>query len=438
MNLSLLFIPSLFLLCLSSGRAMAGVSDAPPPAVSHATLVPQPVSTIRAAEVFEQYCFDCHGDGASKGGFALDTLLERTVADPAQWEKVWKTVRQGFMPPSDADQPPVADRKALTHWIAQQQLGVDYAKPDPGRVTMRRLNRMEYEFTVTDLFGVDLVSEGNFSSDAAVSRARLRDMLPPDDTAFGFDNIGDFQTLSPALLEKYFDLAEFVVDRVILQEGPRAPERLLDPARLAISRPKDSTVTEHRIGFETPHPGRYRVEVQFSLGGWHEYGGAYDFSLSVDEAPQMKEAFEEGGYKTYRFSRELALEKGSHQLSFWTHPVKPAATGKLNPFVLRPKLRVVGPLDSGLFEYPESHRKIFFRGEAAGGFDERREYARAIMKRVADRAFRRPAPEPLVERLADLVMRAPEFRRGVGQGLMAILTSPKFLFRTELQPQPDD
>lgn len=171
-----------------------------------------PPSSLKAPEIFEQYCFDCHGDGSKKGGFALDALLENS--NTADWEKVWKTVRQGFMPPSKhAERLPDAARKALTHWIAEQQLGVDYARPDPGRVTMRRLNRMEYEFTVTDLFGVDLVSEGNFSSDTASSRARLREMLPPDDTAFGFDNIGDFQTLSPALLEKYFDLAEFVVDR---------------------------------------------------------------------------------------------------------------------------------------------------------------------------------------------------------------------------------
>jgi hypothetical protein len=60
------------------------------------------------------------------------------------------------------------------------------------------------------------------------------------------------------------------------------------------------------------------------------------------------------------------------------------------------------------------------------------------MQRIADRAFRRPADAALVDRLADLVLQAPQFERGVAQALMAILTSPKFLFRAELQPQPDD
>jgi hypothetical protein len=64
---------------------------------------------------------------------------------------------------------------------------------------MRRLNRMEYEYSVTDLFGVDLTAVRAFSSDASSAvETRLRDMLPPDDTAYGFDGIGDFQTLSPA------------------------------------------------------------------------------------------------------------------------------------------------------------------------------------------------------------------------------------------------
>jgi mono/diheme cytochrome c family protein len=154
-------------------------------------------------QLLEQHCFDCHGDGAKKGGFSLDQILTPTGAPDAHqpaWQKAWKIVRHGFMPPADADPIPEAERKALIQWIEEQQLGVNHAQPDPGRVTMRRLNRMEYEFTVSDLFGVDLVAEADSSSDGN-SRARLRDLLPPDDTAFGFDNIGDFQTLSPALLE---------------------------------------------------------------------------------------------------------------------------------------------------------------------------------------------------------------------------------------------
>ena len=423
---------TLLLACSATllGRAVAGEAGA-------ATQTPP----LDARKIFEQSCFDCHGDGEKKGKFSLEELLQAkdTDAGRAQWQKTWKTVRQGFMPPADADEPlPERDRKVLTQWIEQQRLGVDYAQPDPGRVTIRRLNRIEYEYTITDLFGVDLVADGEFSSDGANSKTRLREMLPPDDTAFGFDNNGDFQTLSPALLEKYFNLAEYVVDHVISQDGPRFPVQPLNAADVKVSRANDRQHTDHELGFDVSREGKYRLEVQFALGGWQEYGGAYDFALRVDDHPTIQEMVENGGQKTYRLAGEMTLARGPHRLAFTTDATKPAVTGKFEPLELRPKMRLVGPLDPSFLEYPESHRAIFFKGAAPGEEAARRTYAREILQRVADRAFRRPTPPALLDRLADLAMRSPQFERGVGEGIMAILTSPKFLYRAELQAQPDD
>ncbi len=393
-----------------------------------------------APHMFEESCFDCHGDGERKGDFALDKLLEKgnTEAVRAQWEKAWKLVRHGFMPPAGADVLPDGERRKITRWIEQERLGVNYAKPDPGRVTIRRLNRMEYEFTITDLFGVDLVADGDFSSDGATTKARLREMLPPDDTAFGFDNIGDFQTLSPGLLEKYFNLAEYVVDQVISLDGPHPPQLVLNAADLKIAKNSERTHTDHEMNLEVPHEGKYRLELQFALGGWREYGGAYDFALRVDEQQIIKTTVEVGGQKIYRPGSDVTLTRGGHRLAFFTEATKPGLNGKFEHLELRPKMRLVGPLDAGIVEYPESHRRIFFNGTPAKDADARRKYAREIMRRVVDRAFRRPAADAVVERLVEMVMRAPKFEQGVAQGLMAILVSPKFLFRAELQPQPDD
>ena len=178
-----------------------------------------------ARPLIESHCFDCHGNGASEGNLSLDALLaaDDSPAVRSQWRKVWKMVRQGFMPPADAEPLARDDRQAITQWIEQASLGVDYDDPDPGRVTMRRLNRMEYEFTVNDLFGLDVTVMEDLSSLSQGKEKRLRDMLPPDDTAYGFDNIGDFQTLSPALLEKYFEIAELIVSKVIVTDGPWYP-----------------------------------------------------------------------------------------------------------------------------------------------------------------------------------------------------------------------
>jgi len=392
-----------------------------------------------AEVLFERYCYDCHGEGLRKGGVALDKLLEAGEApeNRHQWEKAWKIVRTELMPPAGEDQPTEAERLAITQWIEEAKFGVDRENPDPGRVTIRRMNRMEYEHSVTDLFGTEFSSEGNFSSDATTARIRLRDKLPPDDTAFGFDNIGDFQTLSPALLEKYFDIAEFVVDQVIVTDGPKVPVQNIARG-LAVDRIAENRRTEHHANFEVEHSGRYRVDIQFTLGGWREFGGGFDFVLSAGGRELEKDVIEVGGQRTHRYSQEIELNAGPNYLQLATTAIKPDADGKMVHLELQPRIQLTGPLDGEIRSYPEAHRRIFFNGEAPADPEARRDYAREILRRVADRAFRRPTDEPRLDRLIGIAMRNDHFESGISQALTAILASPRFLFRAEAQPEPDD
>ena len=376
----------------------------------------------------------------NKGKIALDEMLQsaKKGAPRAQWEKAWRIVRHEFMPPAGAERPSTAERKAITQWIEQSALDVDYSKPDPGRVTIRRLNRMEYDYSITDLFGVNLSAEQDFSSDRSSEGRKLRDRLPPDDTAFGFDNNGDFLTLSPALLDKFFNLADYVVENVISFDGPRHPQFDLARAGLKTSKIEATKRVTQSVEFDVPLSGRYRVDVQFNVGNFAEIAGTFEVILENDGHPLARDEILIGGHKTHKYNPEVSLEKGRHQLTVSTTPIKADAKGKLNFLEFRPRMRLTGPIGTGVYEYPESHRKIFFRGDAPSLPAERRAYARAIAQRVADRAFRRPVEEATLERLTDLVMRNDSFERGVGQALTAILTSPKFLYRSELQPQPDD
>lgn len=391
-------------------------------------------------ELLDVFCYDCHGEGTHKGDMALDKLLEEAPStDRARhWEKVWKIIRHEFMPPADAERPSDAERRKITQWIEEKMLGVDRANPDPGRVTIRRLNRMEYEFTITDLFGSDLTSEEKYSGDSALLNKRLRDRLPPDDTAFGFDNIGDFQSLSPALLEKYFDIAEFVVDRVVSVDGPTHAERGVDTAGIKTVKAEIEKRAEQVVEFNVTTAGKYRVDVQFTLGGWFDYGGAYDFSLKVDDEQFFNEVIEVGGQHTHQFTPEKQLEPGTHRVVFSTLAKKADSKGKLNYLELRPRIRLIGPVDIAPTVFPEAHRRIFTRGEAPADPAAREAYAREIVRRVADRAFRRPTDEGTIDRLTAVVMRNEQFERGVREAFSAILTSPRFLFRAELQPQPND
>jgi len=389
-------------------------------------------------KAFQRYCYECHADGMSKGKIDLDEMFtpDGVKKQQREWEKAWKIVRHEFMPPLGADKPSPEERKAITDWIAKEVFAVDFTRPDPGRVTIRRLNRVEYENSVQDLFGYDFAADQAYSSDGAGATMRLRDRLPPDDTAFGFDNIGDFQTVSPALLEKYFDIADFVVSHVVQESAPEPELNVSGDVKVTRSVPSQSTT--HAVVFDVKHDGQYRVEVQFTLGGWQDYGGGFAFLLQLDGRELTRDLVEIGGYKRYRYTHEVSLTAGNHTLAFSTDPKKPDHKGNKKHLELRSKVTITGPLGTEFANYSEAHRRIFFRGDAPTDASERAAYAREILEPIATRAFRRPVDQETLNGLTELALRNSDFKRGIAQSLTAILTSPKFFFRAETQPRPDD
>ena len=151
--------------------------------------------------ILNTHCYDCHGSGISKGGVVLDEFTSASeLKDPKLWLRALRNVRSGIMPPSDEPRLPAEKVKALEHWIKRQIFELDPAVPDPGRVTVRRLNRTEYRNTVRDLMGVDYDTTLEF---------------PGDDSGHGFDHMGDVLTVSPLLLEKYLDAAQTIVQRAV-------------------------------------------------------------------------------------------------------------------------------------------------------------------------------------------------------------------------------
>src|SRR3989442_11384970 len=98
------------------------------------------------------------------------------------------------MPPEKKPQPTAGERDLFLTFLDQQLAAVDCTKGrDPGRVTIRRLNRAEYNNTIRDLLAVTLQPAGDF---------------PADDVGYGFDNIGDVLSMTPLLVEKYLTAAE--------------------------------------------------------------------------------------------------------------------------------------------------------------------------------------------------------------------------------------
>src|SRR6478609_7532963 len=160
--------------------------------------------------LLEDHCYECHGDGKSKGGITLDGFeTEAQLRDHKLWLRVLKNTRSHIMPPADVDSLEESDIEKLATWIKRDAFQLDPANPDPGRVTVRRLNRVEYRNTIRDLLGI------NFNTDLE---------FPPDDTGYGFDNIGDVLTISPMLLEKYLAAAKSIVAEAVPTSSGVLPE----------------------------------------------------------------------------------------------------------------------------------------------------------------------------------------------------------------------
>lgn len=204
--------------------------------------------------LLEQYCYGCHGLGAKKGA-ALDGFADAKAAlnAPQLWHAVLKNVRSGIMPPADKPQPSADEHRLLEDWI-KRGAGIDPNDPDPGRVTVRRLNRVEYRNTIRDLLGVDYDTTNEF---------------PPDDTGNGFDNNGDVLTVSPLLLEKYLSAANTIISRAVPVVSRVVAERVIpgssfqkaggskdDSGGISLSYYEPSKATS-TVTIE--HEGRYRL-----------------------------------------------------------------------------------------------------------------------------------------------------------------------------------
>jgi hypothetical protein len=390
--------------------------------------------------LLEDYCFDCHGDGSSKGDFSMDefTDLSKHLDDVEHWLAVWRNLRSQIMPPPKKDQPDPEERKALLKWIETRVFKLDPANPDPGRVTIRRLNRVEYRYAIQDLLGVDYDTEENF---------------PADDTGYGFDTIGDVLSISPLHMEKYLEAASNIVEKA-LPKGAEAqiPVRVFsgrgfrrtgDAKQQADWLPfkNESTVT---LSGDVPANGTYEVSLKYAIRGASE---ATDQSAGLELlAAGRKIAARSMGWdqsQSLILSGKVKLEKGRGQFAVTVTPRKPAGEGQQEQSVVLREIRIRGPVEGNFKEYAKGYRMIMVDGPAPKEMRDRELYARKIMRSFVSRAFRRPLDRNTVARLVAMAMRVDQspgmtFEDGIKHAMTAVLASPRFLFRAEIQPEPNN
>jgi len=378
-------------------------------------------------------CVVCHNAKMKVGGLSLDGYADskNPLKDRDVWEKVVQKLRTGQMPPKGRPVPPPEEVAEVTGWFDVRFARLDReTKPDPGRVTARRLNRAEYNNTIRDLVGVDFKPAADF---------------PADDSGYGFDNIGDVLSLSPVLMEKYLAAAEKIARKAIVADPPPKPTReRIEHAPVAAEEPPARDLTaRHDFPVEGDYvirglmSGRHDAEL---ITLWLDGKELKTYPITTDdEAPRVGEL-------------RLHVTAGEHELKATllhddSRPdaqpdpddakVKDKKPGR-DPYVDR--FEINGPYDPHARPLTESHKRIFICGHAPG--EHRPECARRIVAALARRAYRRPVTEQEVNGLVRFVSMAQQngdsFEQGVRVALEAILVSPHFLFRIENDRNPNN
>jgi len=387
-----------------------------------------------AAAFFESHCLACHSGEQPEGGLGLDRLQRAGVLEHArQWTKVLKMVRTGAMPPEGEPRPPQEKRLAVADWI-QAELGrFDCEKlRDPGRVTIRRLNRAEYRNTIRDLLGVDVDPTEDF---------------PADEIGYGFDNIGDVQSVSPLLMEKYLAAAEEIAKRAIVTpESLESYVQRVDGRELRgagdVHGKARGFFTSSQAYAEKPFEkeGQYLIKIT----AFADQAGSELAQMAIYWDGKVIRRFEveaeHGSARTY--STTVQASRGKHEFGvgfandFYDPQNPDPAQRDRNLWV--EAIEIVGPLEEAMRDVPASHRQVI---PARPAVENRGELAEQYVRRLASRAFRRPARKEETDRLVELIELAHaaggSFERGMQLVVQAVLVSPHFLFREEHQPQPD-
>ncbi len=389
--------------------------------------------------VLAQVCYDCHADGVDKGDFVLDDYEELTahLKDITLWHKVWENLRAETMPPAEKTQPSVEERAKVLRWIEKDVFELDADNPDPGRVTLRRLNRVEYAYTVRDLLGVEFDAE---------------ESLPPDDTGYGFDTIGDVLTLSPMLMEKYVNAAQKIVEQSIRPQEPQIPVYTLEGDRFKAQAPskktakwlpfsQEATVSAKRV---MEHAGDYEIKIEYRTQGSAEATShSAKLKISVNDQEVAEESLGWDNRKSITLTTKAKMTEGENSIAFSIREDGLPLEDEKQLNLVIERVLVRGPLDGRHKVYPRDYYRVFFKGGAPADPAGREAYARDVLRRLADRTFRRPVDEESLQRLVALWKLAVEqpgakFEHGIAHATTAMLASPKFLFRAETQAEPDN
>ncbi|MEO7798667.1 MAG: DUF1592 domain-containing protein [Opitutaceae bacterium] len=365
----------------------------------------------------EENCFKCHGNGKAKGDFSLEPFKDARSLHkaPEAWDDVLEMLRQREMPPEDEPQPSQPDVDKVVASIQKVRSTVEAnTPPNAGRVTMRRLNKTEYNNTIRDLLGVDFQPAEDF---------------PADDVGYGFDNIGDVLSVSPLLLEKYLSATESILDQaIVIVQPPKPSKATVGALRLPAS------LSDGEIGgLASFEEGDYVVRAR--LGTNQTTRGTARAVVRVEGKDVKEFAVKATTQDPAMFETTVRMKAGTQRLTVaYLNPVRAAVQNAGSSMLYVQSMEVEGPFNPAPPKYPAVHTRLM--SYKAGLVP--REAAQEIITRFATKAFRRPLRPGEVEKSLSFFdasqKRGEQFELGIRAALYRVLMSPDFLFRVEMDP----
>jgi mono/diheme cytochrome c family protein len=461
---AVIFLIAFALLGAAPGRVWYLPVQAAPPATPMATATAQQApsgggqaSVSRA--LLDKYCVTCHNQKLKTAGLALDGLDILNVGEAAPvWEKVVRKLRSGAMPPAGSPRPDKASYHELTSHLATTLDRAAFSHPNPGRPSIHRLNRVEYANAIRDLLGIDI---------------DVRSMLPADDSGYGFDNIADVLSVSPALMERYM-VAAGKIGRLAIGDPtirPAVSSYRVSPMMLQIDRMSEDLPFGSRGGVAVRHQfpvdGEYvvRIRLQHTTNSPFIRGLTKPHRLEVRlDRERIKDFAIGGGAKTpgtaaqveYEETLQAGLEvrfatkAGARLIGVAFQRVTTAPEGIFQP---RPpvasfehatqrdadpavdSVEIVGPYVGAVPRESPARQRIFVCAPTGKAGDEA--CATKILTALARRAYRRAVTPANVQPLISFYRigrREHGFDSGIEWALERLLVDPSFLFRIERDP----
>ncbi len=389
----------------------------------------------------EQHCVECHDKDTQKGGLDLTALLAKPdfTKESAAWTRIHDRIAEGEMPPAKKARPPEAALKQTTRALAAALTEVDAQKQlADGRTAWRRLNRVEYQNTIRDLFYVDL---------------EVKEMLPEDGTSSGFDTVDRALDVSPVHIEKYLEAADAILDAAIVNR--KRPEtrkvryqyaedkgelgrsiggqilKLEDGSLVFMNELYPPKLMRESAVRET---GRYRFRL--SAYAWHSAGKTTPILIYAgSQNPQsgkteLTQTFDAPPDKPTVFEWEGRMQARDN--------IRVVTMGPMKPWPDKPEsyqgiglaaqwLEVEGPI---VEEWPpKSHTALLGTVDLTKGTLND---ATDILKRFVPRAFRRNISDaeltPYIALVKARLDMGVKFEDALRVGLKAVLTAPDFLY----------